>query len=345
MQRVTAALVMAVIAMVPAAGALAQDDAGNSFYDDRERGWYYYEREPEPEPEEKPEPKEPEPKKADKDKKEQKRVKRAPVSPPSRKDKKADEPKPFSSVWLNKNMKKFKRRAIDNPTQDNVAAYMMLQRLAMDKASRFAQKTRRVRMEYPRLDATNRRPGASYAKGAVDSRSNKKAKQVTSEILAQTGLWFFYQGRDCPTCQKQARVLKSLQQQYGDVTLWPITLDGYPMRQESGRPMFNQRRVDEGQSKRLGVNKGPAIYLVVPEGGVKRIAHGALALPQIEQRIRIAAVDAGVISQEQFQKTRHVDPSLDLVGPGRSTPRLPAQATGQDGEVSSQAIIEALSSR
>jgi conjugal transfer pilus assembly protein TraF len=336
---------MTVIATVQAATALAQDDTGNSFYDDREQGWYFYERDAEPEKKEKPEPKEPEPKKADKKDKPDEPAERAPVSPPSQNEKKADEPKPFSSAWLNQNMEKFKRRAIDNPTRDNVAAYMMLQRLAMDKASRFAQKTRQVRMEYPRLDATNRRPGASYAKDAVDARSNRKAKKLTSEILAQTGLWFFYQGRDCPTCKKQATVLQSLQQQHGDVTLWPITLDGYPMRNDSGRPVFNQRRVDEGQAKRLGVSKGPAIYLVVPEGGVQRITHGPLALPKIERRIRLAALDAGLISQQQFQKSRHVDPSLDIVGPGRSAPRLPGQAEGQDGQLSSRAIIEALSSR
>lgn len=45
-----------------------------------------------------------------------------------------DQQEPFSVSWLRENMPKLLDAAIDNPSKENVEAYMYAQRVAMDKS-------------------------------------------------------------------------------------------------------------------------------------------------------------------------------------------------------------------
>ena len=46
--------------------------------------------------------------------------------------------KPFSAAWFREHMQSFMDKAIDEPTNENVRAYLYLQRVMMDKGSQFA---------------------------------------------------------------------------------------------------------------------------------------------------------------------------------------------------------------
>ena len=102
--------------------------AAESWYERHAEGWHWYndpEKIQEVEPEVVPEPKE-EPKK----------------EPPKPKMMVPEPAKPkhpvaFSSEWLNTMIPKYLSRAVDDPTPENVEAFFLLQRLAMDKAERF----------------------------------------------------------------------------------------------------------------------------------------------------------------------------------------------------------------
>ena len=107
--------------------------AAESWYERHAACWHWYndpekieEVEPEIVPEHKEEPKKEPPK--------PKMMVPAPDKP--------RHPVAFSSEWLNTMIPKYLSRAVDDPTPENVEAFFLLQRLAMDKAERFQKSGR-----------------------------------------------------------------------------------------------------------------------------------------------------------------------------------------------------------
>ena len=113
----------------------------STFYGDKERGWFWYEEpisDDEPVEDVAPPPEPPPPKEI--------KAEQPPAKPA--------EAKPLSAEWFRKNMEKYRDKAIDEPTPENVSAYMYLQRVVLDKSEKFAQVTQQVVMSDPVLDET-----------------------------------------------------------------------------------------------------------------------------------------------------------------------------------------------
>jgi hypothetical protein len=109
------------------------------FYFREQEGWFWYEREPEPSPEPQPAPPPPQP---------------APPEPAPRSATTPEGPKPLSAQWLREHLGEYRDAAIDDPTPQNVALYLYLQRVALDKSSRFAAASQRA----VQLDPSRRSP-------------------------------------------------------------------------------------------------------------------------------------------------------------------------------------------
>lgn len=134
------------------------------FFPDKERGWFWREIQPEPKQLtgwlEKPSMPHPP------------RIQDSPkFSPP--------EPLPSSAAWFRKDLERYRDRAVDDPSSDNVAAYYYLQRVVMDKAHRFTDVARQVVMSDPFLDENQRRPIATFAA----NESNRLAGVATEQAL------------------------------------------------------------------------------------------------------------------------------------------------------------------
>ena len=65
--------------------------------------------------------------------------------------------------WIREHIGRYRDAAIDDPTPQNVALYLYLQRVALDKSSRFAAATQRAVQLDPFLDEITRRPTATFA--------------------------------------------------------------------------------------------------------------------------------------------------------------------------------------
>ena len=102
----------------------------------------------------------------------------------------ADSPKqrtaPLSAAWLRANLERFRDQAIDDPTTRNVALYLYLQRLVLDKAERFAEATQRAVWADPLLDETTRRPLATFAANLVN-REAGAAREAALAAIARPG--------------------------------------------------------------------------------------------------------------------------------------------------------------
>jgi len=97
-------------------------------------------------------------------------------------------PAPLKAAWLRANLERFRDQAIDDPTTRNVALYLYLQRLVLDKAERFAEATQRAVWADPLLDETTRRPLATFAANLVNREAGAAREAALAAIADQGGL-------------------------------------------------------------------------------------------------------------------------------------------------------------
>ena len=140
--------------------------ADSAWFERHGEGWFWYEKIPEKQP----------------------NSSNHPVLP------KAPSTDSLSVAWLRNNISKFLDKAIDQPTKENVSAYLYLDRAMKDKAERFAQTGKSVIENDPLLDENVRRPLSPAAAKLKDELAYKAKENVLKKLAQITGLVFYYQG-------------------------------------------------------------------------------------------------------------------------------------------------------
>ena len=186
------------------------------------------------------------------------------------------------------------------PTKRNVRAYMEHQKRVLERSEEFARVWKRVLWETPALDAAVDYPvsaaGAEISRGILKNERD----EVIGRISRIGKLVFFFRS-DCPFCQGQAEVVKTLERRHG-IGVLAASLDGrglYPLY-----PGF----VNGGaQAARLGVDRVPALFLFVPSRSkIARIGTGYLTLGEIRRRLQ-------VVGEEILGTGRDTDGELFLL--------------------------------
>ena len=227
-------------------------------------------------------------------------------------------PAPLSAAWLRQALPRYRDLAIDDPSPAHVGLYLYLQRVALDKASRFTEVAQGLSALDPVLDETSRRPTATFAANAVNREAAEARDTLLTALGRNTGLLFFFRS-DCAYCALQAPVLAMLERGYG-LTVLPVSVDGGQL--PGG--LYPSARVDRGQARALGVERTPALFLARPPDAVVPLAQGVLSLEQIKDRILIAAREAGWLSPVDFERTRPLqDGRLLAVADTSSLPAEP----------------------
>jgi len=262
------------------------------FYERKAEGWFWYddpifleeeiEEEPEPEP-----------------------IIEIVTPEPTEPDEAFEEPSElgppiFSTAWIRENLPIYLDIAIDNPTVENVQAYMYLQRLMFDKSERFALTTQRVVTGDPMLDETTRRPLATFAAKALDTKASQLQNEALRELAEKAGIFFFFSS-NCVECNQQAPLIKSLQDNLGFAVV-PISIDGKAAHDFP----WQEFKTDEGQAQILNVKALPALYLASADGEFEAIGQSVYALPELRDRILFAAARKGWINKEDLNKTRPI---------------------------------------
>mgnify|MGYP006285528505 FL=1 len=261
------------------------------FYERGAEGWFWYAEEPAVEASE-PTPDPPQaitaqPSPAPANTERQTPAPAAPAGPP-----------PLSAAWLRANLERYRDSAIDDPSPRNVALYLYLQRLAIDKAERFAEASQRVVWSDPLLDETTRRPLATFAANLVNREAAANRDAALAETAKVAGLWFLFRA-DCPYCEAQAPLLEVLSARHG-FDVQAVSLDGRPL--PGG--FFPDFRIDRGQARALGVVSTPALFLARPPNGIVPLSQGVLSLAELQRRIVHAATEAGWIEPHWRERSR-----------------------------------------
>ena len=113
---------------------------------------------------------------------------------------------PLSTVWLRKNIDQYLDKAIDDPSKENVSAYLYLNKIVKEKAERFARAGKRVIESNPYLDENVRRPISPAAAKLKDDIAYKAKESFLTKVAKTAGLVFFYRG-SCPLCHVQAKTI------------------------------------------------------------------------------------------------------------------------------------------
>ncbi|MEM9762921.1 MAG: conjugal transfer protein TraF [Pseudomonadota bacterium] len=287
------------------AGAAASDEAPGGFHNGSAEGWFWYE-DPPPEAEVVPDavqPPEPqlavEPEEAD-------------TSPPA-----PGGPTPLSSAWLRENLDRYRDAAVDDPTPAKVRAYLLLQRVAMDRASAFARATQAVTLGDPLLDANVERPIASFGAQAMDAQAHRARQALLAHLSHRIGLVFFY-ASTCPYCAQQAPLLEAIERTTG-LEVMAVALDGRPMASGAFRVDWVP---DRGQAALLGVRTVPAIALMRPPGEIRLVGQGLMTRTDLERRILLVAKQAGWVSEEAWEATLPGQRSTAEVNPAEIDPDI-----------------------
>ena len=171
-------------------------------------------------------------------------------------------------------------RAVLEPTEENVTAYIRFQREQLNRASTFSDVWQRAVWQDPELDYTLQRPVSTLGKRAwLDNRKDEQ-ERVLRQLSARYGIFYFY-AQSCGACEVFAPILKALSDRSGfDVVA--VSMDGGPNR------TFPQYVVDTGQYARMGLTSRATPALVLYDTVTHRpipIGTGILSQDEITQRI------------------------------------------------------------
>lgn len=282
-------LLLALLSCIAASTALA----GDSYYNrDKEKGWYWYEKTPPPPPE--PEPAEP-PKPPD------------PIviiqAPPPEKPPEAVEPEgppALSSAWLKANLETYLFKAMDDPTPENVTAYLYLHRLMMDKSSMFADSAQVALANEPMLSNDVRRPRFEAASSIMSKRASEEASLLLREV-ADKGRYVMVVSSQCDTCGPFSISASTLAKQSG-AQLDLVTIDG--AAPPSLGPKMADVRADPKLIAALKPITTPSLYLLRQDGKSALVTASPMpATDMVTTAINIA-YGQGWISDVAYQKTR-----------------------------------------
>jgi len=162
--------------------------------------------------------------------------------------------------------KELMSKAIENPTEENVMAYMEYNKAMLALSDNFSKSWQKIIMKYPHLLFDK---GLTYA-----------AKDIKNSIegLKDTAGLYFIHSFSCPACQKQAKELKKFEDKYSMV-VFPITID-QPL------PEYPHAEIDNGIVERLNVGSVPSIFIVFPgEKRIELISQGFIDVFELERRL------------------------------------------------------------
>lgn len=254
------------------------------YYDDRERGWFFFEEDPE-------------------------RKEPVPLPPPTGGTDSTQNPglEPFSVEWLRVEMETAKVRAIDQPTRENIEYYSYLEKVAMDKAEKFALMRQQVAMVNPGLDETIDNPVTTIARTARRDEQESEQARILADLAGSVGIYYFFKS-DCPYCSKQNIPLVEMTKRFG-FSILPISVDGLPMPDG----IFNEWLPDQGQAALLKIESTPTLYMVRPPNEVVLLSVGVQTFQGLEKRVLQVAHANKWIDEDTFERAMRGLPRRFLV--------------------------------
>lgn len=181
---------------------------------------------------------------------------------------------------ITRQLDELKARAILEPTEANVVAYIRFQREQLDRASTFSDTWQRALWQNPDLDYTLQRPVSTVGKRAWLDNRRADRDAVMANLSQRYGLFYFY-AQSCGACELFSPILRSVADSHR-MAVMAVSMDGGPNRD------FPNYVVDAGQRARMGLAGNETPALVLFDTVTKRtipVGYGILSADEIMDRI------------------------------------------------------------
>ncbi|WP_298092100.1 conjugal transfer protein TraF [uncultured Sphingomonas sp.] len=197
----------------------------------------------------------------------------------------ARQPPPIASAAermaaITKQLDELKARAILEPTEQNVIAYVRFQREQLDRASTFSDTWQRALWQNPELDYTLQRPVSTVGKRLWLDNRKADRDAVLTRLGQRYGLFYFY-AQSCGACEVFAPILRSVTDSHR-MSVMAVSMDGGPSKD------FPNYVVDSGQRARMGLAGNETPALVLFDTQTRRtipVGYGVLSADEIMDRI------------------------------------------------------------
>ena len=181
---------------------------------------------------------------------------------------------------LRRALEEARARAVLEPTTENVAGYLELQRDTLQRAATFSDVFRRTVWAEPELDYTLTRPVGALAKQVWSDARRAERDAVLAKLGERYGL--IYLGHaGCAACKVSGPLLRAFSSRHGlDVLAVSMTgeaLEGWP-----------EAVPDNGRAARLGLAGAPLPAVVLFDSETRRVlpvGFGVLAEDELAERI------------------------------------------------------------
>lgn len=212
----------------------------------------------------------------------------------------------FSTAWFKKNLQYYKEKAIDEPTYENVKAFLYLQKIILDKSNNFSDMVQLVTLGNPYLDSVSNRPTATFGSNVVDRESSIKKQLLLDQIHHKAGLLYIFSGNS-PYHLSFAPLLNSFAQIY-NLSVKAVSVDEPDLG-----GTFVDVTINQNAAKAFGVEQLPAIFLISLEHKITPVLQGITSIEDLGKRMLIAARRIGVVSEDEFLSTKPIINSQSLM--------------------------------
>jgi len=181
---------------------------------------------------------------------------------------------------ITRQLDELKAKAILEPTEANVIAYVRFQREQLDRASTFSDVWQRALWQNPDMDYTLQRPVSTVGKRAWLDNRQADRDAVLINLGRRYGLFYFF-AQSCGACEVFSPILRSVTDSHR-MAVMAVSMDGGPSRD------FPNYVVDSGQRARMGIPGNETPALVLFDTATKRtipVGYGILSADEIMDRI------------------------------------------------------------
>lgn len=171
-----------------------------------------------------------------------------------------------------------KAKAVLYPTIENVKSFIVLKNKAGDMATKFSVAWQEVLLQNAKLDYSAFKPTNNHALITLNRANRQKMEAFLVHTAKTNGLVYFYEGAN-EIAQLQAPIITKLANKYGFEVLG-VSMDGSNISElENNSP-------DNGQAKKMGVQKTPALFALNTQNGqFMPLSHTMMAEIELEQRL------------------------------------------------------------
>ncbi len=181
---------------------------------------------------------------------------------------------------ITKELDELKARAILEPSEENVIAYVRYQREQLDRATTFSDTWQRALWQNPDIDYTLQRPVSTVGKRAWTDTRKADRDTVMNRLGERYGMFYFF-AQSCAACEVFGPILRSVAASHR-MAVMAVSMDGGPSKD------FPNYVVDSGQRARMGVPGNATPALVLFDTVTRRtvpIGFGILSADDISERI------------------------------------------------------------